>query len=134
MTSNIRAPQYFAYSSEHGYETYETAEKAKNAAEDMISDFLFDEWDEEVETVSWGRVIGSAVMVDKRAAPAGSEFDYTCNYVIKDTPSSEVLLSELIGSEVADLFASYGALGGPESPEDAQAQLITRLTAILRAF
>ncbi|TSH78767.1 hypothetical protein [Pantoea sp. paga] len=133
MTINIRAPEFFAYSSEHGYETYDTAEKAKNAAESMIGDFLFDGWDKEVETVSWGRVCGCAVMVDKRQAPAGSEFDYTCNYVVEDTPSHEVLLSELIGSEVADLFASYGALGGPESPEDAQAQLITRLAAILKA-
>lgn len=61
MTLDIFSPEFFAYSSEHGYETYDTAEKAKNAAEEMINDFLIDGWDEEVETVSWGRVIGKAV-------------------------------------------------------------------------
>lgn len=76
--------EFFAYSSEHGYETYNTAAEACKAAEDMIPDFLVDGWDEEVNTVSWGRVVGSAVMANKRPAPNGSEFDFICDYVIQD--------------------------------------------------
>lgn len=133
MTANIFAPEFFAYSSEHGFETHDTAEKAKTAAENMIDDFLFDGWDEEVHTVCWGRVVGRAVMANKCPAPEGSNFAFICDYVVEDTPSYNVLLSELIGSEVADFFATFGAPGEPESPEEAQAQLVERLAALLKA-
>lgn len=75
-------PTFFAYSSDHGFETYKTAPEAKDAAGNMIDDFLFDGWDEEVNSVCWGEVKGNAVMANKKPAPEGSAFDYICDYVI----------------------------------------------------
>ena len=60
---------FFAYGSECGYEEFETAEEAKNFAEDEISDFrdhACDGWSEEVTSVVWGIVIQRATMTGLR--------------------------------------------------------------------
>lgn len=60
---------FFAYGSECGYEEFETAEEAKNFAEDEISDFrghACDGWSEEVTSVVWGIVMQRATMTGLR--------------------------------------------------------------------
>ena len=60
---------FFAYSSECGYEEFETAEAARNFAEDEISDFrdhACDGWSYEVTSVVWGIVMQRATMTGLR--------------------------------------------------------------------
>lgn len=60
---------FFAYSSECSYEEFETAEEAKNWAENEISDFrdhACDGWSDEVTSVVWGIVMQRATMTGLR--------------------------------------------------------------------
>lgn len=75
---------FFASDISGGFDTYKTAEEARAEAADRIPHYLDDGWDEEVTTVCWGEVFGQAIMVDKRPAPKGSDFNYVCDYVLSD--------------------------------------------------
>lgn len=43
-------------------------------------------------------------------------------------------IKELIESEISDFFAGFGCPGGPETPEEIQHQLLTRVIPLLAAI
>ena len=55
--------RYFAYDSETGFDTFETAEEARNAAKESIEEWrdkCDPMWDEHVANVCWGEISASA--------------------------------------------------------------------------
>lgn len=78
--------RYFAYSHETGFDTYETADEAKKAAEESLQayrDVADDGWDDEVTGVCWGEIKQEAVEL-----PTGELIndygDYVADYELRD--------------------------------------------------
>ena len=87
-------PKFFSYCPDEGFETHNTAEEAKKAADDSIDSFrdnAEDGWSEEVDQVCWGEVKEQSTMGDKRskddAAKEGifvnSACDFVCDYALQ---------------------------------------------------
>lgn len=78
--------KYFVYSPDAGFETFDTAAEAEAVAEDLISgyreDAYEDGWDEDVEGVCWGEVVQRAVMVQCGPAPDQVNGSYPCDYAL----------------------------------------------------
>lgn len=80
------ADKYFVYDPEFGYESFETAEKAKEEAEnrlDIERDHSPEGWSENVTQIVWGEIKQHTVMCDKRPSD-NSAFDYICDYKFDD--------------------------------------------------
>lgn len=88
--------KYFAYCPEAGYETFKTEQEAVDYANESIehySELSADYgWDENVNYVSWGEIKQRATMCDiktydqcvKEGLNLSQEFDYHCDYKLKD--------------------------------------------------
>lgn len=83
--------KYFGYDPECGFETFETAEQAKQYADDAIACYrgeACDGWSEEVDRVCWGELRQHSVMCNYRPIdpknPAEKEFSFVCDYQLKD--------------------------------------------------
>ena len=78
--------KYFVYSPDNGFETFDTAAEAEAVAEDLISayreDAYEDGWDEDVESVCWGEVSQKAVMVRCDGTPDQVTGRYPCDYAL----------------------------------------------------
>ena len=82
--------KYFAFSPDTGFELYETAEKAKAAAQESIDQYAADAvdgWSEEVESVYWGEIKQESVMMNQRPSEPGSDVDFICDYGLTDIES-----------------------------------------------
>jgi hypothetical protein len=79
--------EYFVYSSDNGFETFATAAEAEAVAEDLISkyreDAYEDGWDDDVESVCWGRVSQKARAIRVSQTPDPVHGNYLCDYVLK---------------------------------------------------
>lgn len=67
---------------------HETAEQAKDSAEEVLQFFrdeAGDGWDEEVHNIVWGQIIGRVVQTKNEPAPEGSEFDSIADYGFIDS-------------------------------------------------
>lgn len=80
---------YFGFDPESGFETFHTAEEAKNYAQGSMDDYRgisCDCWPEEVENVCWGEI--SQVLVQGGLRPRNEEdshsLDMTCDYELQD--------------------------------------------------
>lgn len=77
---------YFVYSADSGFETFATAAEAEAVAEDIISqyreDAYEDGWDEDVESVCWGKISQQAKIVLLGKGPDGVSGSYACDYVL----------------------------------------------------
>ena len=109
LAENVRlkaGPQgFFAYSSECGYEEFDTAEKAMAYAEDEIADFrgnACDGWSDEVGSVVWGVVMQRATMIDLHDATEEDGCDpaikQCCDYALLpaiETPATSAALDAI---------------------------------------
>ena len=82
---------YFSYCPECGFETHNTLEEAKAAAEerlDFFRDYAADGWNEGVGQVCWGEVKEIAVQENRREADPGNldeaDFSFICEYNLRD--------------------------------------------------
>lgn len=85
---------WFSYDPEGGFETHDTEEEARNAADgylDSYRDEAPDGWYEGVEQVCWGRIHQAAAMTNKRDPdPEHSNernFAFVCDYELTDVDS-----------------------------------------------
>lgn len=77
--------KYFSYDPETGMEFFNTADEAKASAKNALSQFDgSDGWPENMEDICWGEVKQSVTMTNKRNAETGSDFDYLCDYELRD--------------------------------------------------
>lgn len=81
--------RFFMYDPESGFETYETAEQAKSAAEDAIDWYrgeAVDGWSDEVEQVCWGEIKQDSQQVGLRPREEGdkSGCEMICDYQLSD--------------------------------------------------
>lgn len=79
---------WYSYDPEEGYDTWSTAQEAENAAAASLEHFRdqsTDGWHEDVGGISWGRLVAYAYATkcDEQPTEPGSEFDYTCDYVLQ---------------------------------------------------
>lgn len=84
-----KVKKYFGYDPENGFETFHTAEEAKNYAQGSIDDYRgisCDGWSEEVENVCWGEI--NQVSVQFGLRPRNEEdshsLEMTCDYALQD--------------------------------------------------
>lgn len=81
--------KYFVYSADSGFETFATPEEAEAVAEDIISqyreDAYDDGWDDDVESVCWGEISQKAAMIDVRPTQDQVTGRYPCDYTLKGT-------------------------------------------------
>jgi len=86
--------KFFSYCPDAGFETHDTVEEAKKAADDSIDYFrdnAVDGWSEEVDQVCWGEVKEQSTVGNQRskedAAKEGivvsSACDYVCDYALQ---------------------------------------------------
>lgn len=79
--------RYFAYSTDHGFERFVTAEEAEQFAQNLLDDYRddsYDEgWSEDVESVCWGEVSQQVteVVTGPAANPANGSYSY--DYILK---------------------------------------------------
>jgi hypothetical protein len=85
---NMAKPfRYFSYSHDTGFDTYETAEEAKKAAEESLQGYRDtahgDEWDEEVTGVCWGEIKQEIVELTT-GETINDCGDYAAEYELRD--------------------------------------------------
>ena len=113
---------FFAYSSDCGYEEFDTAEKAMAHAEDEIADYrgyACDGWSDEVGSVVWGVVMQRATMVDLHDATEEDGCDPAikrcCDYALLpviETPATSAALAAIrTDSHIAGLEAAANRIG-----------------------
>lgn len=78
--------KYFVYSADNGFETFSMASEAEAVAEDIISqyreDAYDDGWDDDVESVCWGEISQKAAMIDVSPTPDQVTGSYPCDYAL----------------------------------------------------
>ena len=79
---------FFSYDSENGFNLHDTAEEARSAATDSISEFLGDDWYEDVNSVCWGVVLETAVEGEHSPCLCGNH-DYHCDYHLEPTAAGK---------------------------------------------
>lgn len=76
--------KYFAYSADNGFEIFNTAAEAEEAAQRVIDmhreDAYVDGWDEDVETVCWGEISQKSSVVSIANTPDPETGTYQCDY------------------------------------------------------
>lgn len=81
------AKKYFAYSNDHGFERFSTAEEAEQFAQELLDDYRddsYDEgWSEDVGSVCWGEVTQRAAEITTGAAPNPANGSFSYDYVLK---------------------------------------------------
>jgi len=81
-------PLYFCHCPENGIELFENLEQAKKRAYDLFDNLCEDasdhEWSEHVESLCYGKVLGSAALVSSKKAHPDSGFDEILDYEILD--------------------------------------------------
>jgi hypothetical protein len=80
-----KTTRWYVYDPEHGLETHDTEEAARDDAEQLLEEYRDrspDGWHEDMAALQWGRLVPYqwACEVDRREAPEGSEHDYLCDY------------------------------------------------------
>ena len=84
---------YFVYGADNGFETFATAAEAEAVAEDIISqyreDAYEDGWDEDVGSVCWGQISQQAKIVLLGQAPDRVSGSYACDYVLANKLQQE---------------------------------------------
>lgn len=84
---------YFVYSADNGFETFATAAEAEAVAEDIINqyreDAYEDGWDEDVESVCWGKISQKAKIVLLGHAQDRVSGSYACDYVLANKLQQE---------------------------------------------
>jgi hypothetical protein len=79
--------KWFSYDPAVGFDTHDTEQEAKASAEESLQEYrdhAGDGWDDDVNHVCWGQVREVSAMTEERIAPEGSEFDFTCDYVLRE--------------------------------------------------
>lgn len=81
--------KFFMYDPESGFETYETEQQAKDAAEDAISWYRgesIDGWPDEVAQVCWGEIKQESQQVGLRPREEGDKgsCEMICDYQLND--------------------------------------------------
>ncbi|MBU4680506.1 hypothetical protein KC222_00575 [Cedecea davisae] len=83
----------------------------------------------------WGTKFAVIFMLaekpDNEAGIAANDYLRSCGWNESQSHLGE--LQTNIQSEIGDFFAGFGGPGEPESPEEAQALLISRIDALFRA-
>ena len=86
--------KYFSYDPQgDGFDFHETAEQARDQAQQCIQIYLDDGWDDMVEQVCWGEIKEIATKTNVRPIDengrlpdgefVGYDFEYYCNYELK---------------------------------------------------
>ncbi|RJT47195.1 hypothetical protein [Rahnella woolbedingensis] len=115
---------FFAYSTECGYEEFDTKEKAIDFATDEIEDFrgyACDGWSDEVGSVCWGVVMQRATEIDRRKRndedSCDSSIEEICDYALLpviETPATDEFTAELRAQGVDEYANATIAIGEDE--------------------
>lgn len=108
---------FFAYSTECGYEEFDTKEKAIDFATDEIDDFrgyACDGWSDEVGSVCWGVVMQRATEIDRRKRndedSCDSSIEEICDYALLpviETPATDEFTAELRAQGVDEAALTF---------------------------
>ena len=104
--AGFRPDQFFAYSHEIGFELLNTAEDARSFAQQEIDEYrdnAAEGWDEAVENVRWGVVLGKAEQIpitDHDGNTTDSSGDRFVDYVLSDCAPAQVEQQETEGNAV----------------------------------
>ncbi|MBK0415249.1 hypothetical protein JD974_12615 [Chromobacterium haemolyticum] len=94
--AGFRPDQFFAYSHEIGFELLNTAEDARSFAQQEIDEYrdnAAEGWDEAVEKVRWGVVLGKAEQIpitDHDGNTTDSSGDRFVDYVLSDCAPAQI--------------------------------------------
>lgn len=110
---------FFAYSTECGYEEFDTKEKAIDFATDEIDDFrgyACDGWSDEVGSVCWGVVMQRATEIDRRKRndedSCDSSIEEICDYALLpviESPATDAFTAELRAQGVDELARTFNS-------------------------
>lgn len=76
--------KYFVYCSENGYESFETEEEAIKEAERRIDeerDAADDGWDENVETITYGKITHASFKTGERSVMEEDMVSKDCEFI-----------------------------------------------------
>jgi len=83
--STENKPRYFSYDPECGFDTHDTAEEARDEAEEALScyrDNAGDGWSEHVENVCWGVILSEVGETERRPRTDEDGCSPDCEFVV----------------------------------------------------
>ena len=115
------AQGFFAYGSERGYEEFDTAEEAQEAAEEELAYYrgeACDGWSDEVGSVVWGVTMQRATMTGLRPVTeddsVSPDIKEICDYALLpkvETPATDAAIAEIKAQGVEELATLMEANG-----------------------
>jgi hypothetical protein len=109
---------FFSHDTECGTEFHKTEAEAINWCEEVLQGYREEAgegWAEEVESISWGVVLGRAVKCNAEPLPEHHEFTETCDYeLITVTQPAAQQFQALVGKWLIECFGSDIAHDGME--------------------
>ncbi|OBU10556.1 hypothetical protein [Morganella psychrotolerans] len=104
--------EFFSYSTDGGYDQHDSAEKARQAAEEHIDYYrgeACDGWSDETDQVVWGIVVQRACQTDLREVgpedSVGSHITQVCDYALMPALENSPTKGYVPASEVEHLMA-----------------------------
>jgi hypothetical protein len=120
--------KWFVYCPETGFDEFDTEAEAKKAAEeslDWLREVSGDGWHEDTGHLRYGMMITveQAEEVDREETP-GSEFDYTCNYILQPIATGRALRGcvaelDVVGEPREGRFVGHAYTERVEAERDA---------------